>query len=72
MYQDPIVEEVRIRREAYARQFNYSIDAIYQDMKEREAKSGHELVSLPPKRVAPPGKKHAENERNGGLRVGSD
>ncbi|HEV8718966.1 MAG TPA: hypothetical protein VGX03_39870 [Candidatus Binatia bacterium] len=53
MWQDPVVEEVRAIRDAYTKQFNYNLEAIYNDLKEQEAQSGWEVVSLPPKRLAP-------------------
>lgn len=37
---DPIVDEVRRIRDAHAARFNYDLDAIYRDIKEREKKSG--------------------------------
>jgi hypothetical protein len=37
---DPIVDEVRRIREAHAARFNYDLDAIFRDIKEREKKSG--------------------------------
>jgi hypothetical protein len=52
MWEDPIVEEVRKAREAHAAQFNYDLQAIYQDLKEQEKKSGRTFVSYPPKRMA--------------------
>jgi hypothetical protein len=52
MWQDPVVEEVRAIRDAYARQFDYDIDAICRDLRAQEASCGHEVVSLPPRRVA--------------------
>lgn len=51
MWTDPVVEEVRAIRDAYAKQFGYDLEAIYRDLKEQEAKSGWEAVSLPPKRI---------------------
>src|SRR5215471_18455301 len=53
MWKDPVVEEVRAIRDAYAKQFNYNLEAIYCDLKEQEAKSEREMVSLPPKRIEP-------------------
>ena len=41
---DPIVDEVRRIREAHAARFNYDLDAIFRDIKEREKKSGLEFV----------------------------
>jgi hypothetical protein len=52
MWKDPVVEEVRAIRDAYAKQFKYDLEAIYCDLKEQEAQSGREVVSLPPKRIA--------------------
>jgi hypothetical protein len=49
MWQDPIVEEVRAAREAYAKRFGGDWKAMYEDLKRREAESGRELVSLAPK-----------------------
>ncbi len=41
---DPIVDEVRRIRDAYAARFNYDLDAIFQNIKEREKKSGLKFV----------------------------
>lgn len=51
MWKDPVVEEVRAIRDEYARQFDYDIEAICRDLMAREGHCGHEVVSLPPKRV---------------------
>lgn len=48
---DPVVEEVRAIRDAYVKQYNYNLEAIYRDLKEQEGKSGWEVISLPPKRI---------------------
>ena len=42
---DPIVEEVRRVRDAYAARFNYDLDAMFQDIKEQEKKSGHTFTA---------------------------
>lgn len=44
-WSDPIVEEVRRTREAYAARFHFDLRAIYRDLKEQEKRSGRELVS---------------------------
>lgn len=67
MWHDPIVEEVRAIRDAYAKQFNYDLEAIYRDLKEQEARSGREVISLPPKRVAPGGKAEPPQEEGATL-----
>jgi hypothetical protein len=51
---DPIVDEVRRIRDAHAAMFNYDLDAIFQDIKEQEKKSGLKFVSYPPRRTEPP------------------
>ena len=53
MWHDPIVQEVRRYREQYAAQFNYDLKAICRDLRERQKKGVHKVVSLPPKRVQP-------------------
>lgn len=44
-WSDPIVDEVRRVREAYAARFNYDLRAIYRDLKEQEKRSGRKVVS---------------------------
>ena len=45
---DPIVDEVRRVRDAHAAQFQYDLDAIYQDIKDQERKSVQAFVSFAP------------------------
>lgn len=52
MWQDPIVEEVREVRERHAAQFDFDLERIFADLKERERTSGRTYVTLPPKRLA--------------------
>ncbi len=49
--EDPIVKEVREIRQAHAAQFNYDLDAIFEDLKEQEKRSGRTYVSYPAKRI---------------------
>ena len=58
MWVDPIVEEIRQIREAYAAQFNYDIEAIVNDIQRQQQESGREFVTLPKKRIV------AANEEN--------
>lgn len=55
MRSDPIIEEVRRLREAYLRQFNFDLEAIYRDLKAKEKdhaeKGTHRIMSLSPKRI---------------------
>ena len=58
---DPIVDEVRRVRDAHAARFNYDLEAIFQDIKEREKNSGLVFVDgvarqpLPDKTQQPTG-----------------
>lgn len=47
---DPIVAEVRRNREELAARFNYDLRAIFEDARRRQATSGRQYVSLPPRR----------------------
>jgi len=51
MAKDPIVAEVRRIRDAYAAQFNYDLDAIYRDLKEREQRGEFAVVHRRPRRA---------------------
>lgn len=42
---DPIVDEVRRARDAYAARFDYDLRAILRDLKEQEQRSGCKVVS---------------------------
>ena len=44
-WSDPIVDEVRQARDAYAARFNYDLRAIYRDLKEQEKRSGRKVIS---------------------------
>jgi hypothetical protein len=51
-WSDPIVDEVRRIRDAYAARFNYDLHAIYRDLKEQEKRSGRKVVA---RSKGPPG-----------------
>ena len=51
---DPIVDEVRRVRDAHAARFNYDLDAIFQDIKEREKKSGLQFIQGVARQPTPP------------------
>ena len=44
-WSDPIVDEVRRARDAYAARFNYDLRAIFRDLKEQEKRGGRKVVS---------------------------
>jgi hypothetical protein len=48
---DPIVDEVRRAREEYARKFNFDLDAICRDLRQKQESSGARVVSLPKRPV---------------------
>jgi len=49
--QDPIIEEIRQYRDEYAKRFNYDLQAIYHDLKEKQEKSDRRIVSFSPRPV---------------------
>ncbi len=49
---DPIVDEVRRIRDAYAAKFNYDPKAIFRDIKEKEKRSGRKYVNFADDSVA--------------------
>jgi hypothetical protein len=51
MRKDAVLDEVRAIRDAYAKQFGYDLAAICRDLKEQEAHSAWERVSLAPRRA---------------------
>jgi len=50
MWKDPIVEETRELREQYASKHNHDIDAIFEDIQQRQSKSDKKWVSFPPRK----------------------
>jgi len=54
MKDDPIVQEVRAIRDAYAAEFNYDLQALYENIKQLEKMSNKPHKRLLPKRVATP------------------
>jgi hypothetical protein len=50
---DAVVDEVRKAREDYARQFDFDLDAICRDLREKQASAGVPVVSLPPRPPTP-------------------
>ena len=54
LWTDSIVEEVRRVREEYAAEFDFDLEAIYRDLKEREARGEFSTVRRPPRRLAFP------------------
>lgn len=53
MKDDPIVAEIRRIRSEHAAKFNYDLDAIYRDLKERERNSGRTYVRFPARICTP-------------------
>ncbi len=46
MCKDEIVEKIHEVRENYAKSFNYDLNAIFEDLRKKEAESGREVVTL--------------------------
>jgi hypothetical protein len=53
MFTDPIVDETRKYRDEYAAQFGFDLDAIFDDLKAREAQSGVQHEERAPKPYYP-------------------
>ncbi|MBE9078405.1 hypothetical protein IQ241_14055 [Romeria aff. gracilis LEGE 07310] len=51
MKDDPIVQEIRAIRDAYAAEFNYNLEALYQDIKKQEQSNPKPHHRLAPKRL---------------------
>lgn len=56
MIRDPVIEEVRAVRDAYAKEHGYDIRTIVEALRREQAENGRQVVSLKPKRlvVEPP------------------
>lgn len=50
MWKDPIIEETRKLRDEYAQNLNHNVDAIFEDIKQRQTQNNRKLVSFPPRR----------------------
>ena len=51
MWKDFIVEEIRRNRDEYAKQFNYDLHAICQDIRKKQGRAGRPVVSLRPRPI---------------------
>ena len=43
---DPIVEEIHKIREEYAKKFDYDVDAMFDDLRQKQSQSNHKIVSF--------------------------
>ena len=50
MWEDKIVEEVRLARDAYAGKFDYELHAICEDCRKHQKQSGHRIVTRAPRK----------------------
>ena len=50
---DPIVEEIRRIRQEHAKKFNFDLDAIFEDLKQKERNSAREVVRREPRPPRP-------------------
>ena len=51
MRPDPIIEEVRAIRDAFAREYGYDLKAIVAALQREQVERGRPVVSLPPKQL---------------------
>jgi hypothetical protein len=52
MVRDPVIEEIRAIRDAFAKEHGYDVKAIVSALQREEAESGKPVISLPPKRLS--------------------
>ncbi len=45
-WSDPTVDEIRRIKDDYAAKFHYDLQAIFRDLKEQEARSGRQIISV--------------------------
>jgi hypothetical protein len=50
---DPIVQAIRRIRYEHAERFDFDLDAIFEDLRSKERRSGRKIVSLKPRPVKP-------------------
>ena len=50
---DPIVEQIRAFRMEHTRKFNHDLAAICEDLHSIQARCGHRVVRLAPKKIQP-------------------
>jgi hypothetical protein len=50
MYQDKILEEIHKNREEYAKSFDYDLNAIFRDLKNKQDSHSDKIVKLKIKR----------------------
>ncbi|MEW6348431.1 MAG: hypothetical protein AB1646_05180 [Thermodesulfobacteriota bacterium] len=49
MWEDPIVAEVRREREEFARQFDFDLHTMFEDLRQRQSQLGSRLVRRGPR-----------------------
>lgn len=47
MYKDEILEEIHKHREEYAKSLNYDLNAIFNDLRNKQIARGRKVVKLP-------------------------
>jgi hypothetical protein len=50
MWSDEILEEIHKIREEHAKDFNYDLQAICDDLRQKQAKSSREIITTPLKK----------------------
>jgi hypothetical protein len=47
MWKDEVLEEIYKIREEYAKSLNYDFQAIFDDLRKKQATSGRKIISMP-------------------------
>ena len=60
---DPIIDEVRAIRQAYAARFDYDVEAIFKDIRAREEAAERNYIARRPRGVdSEPGSEHQSSQ----------
>lgn len=51
MWEDPVVAEVRAIRDAYAKRFDYDLEAMARDLRAKEAQGGRPVIAPAPRKA---------------------
>lgn len=54
MWKDEVLEEIYRIREEHAKAFNYNLQAICHDLRQKQAASGKQIISVPLKQPRQP------------------
>jgi hypothetical protein len=72
MERDPIIEEIHAVREAFAKEHNYDLAAMFATLRRHQSESGREVVSFAPRPLTTEAPRPAEDTLAAQQRDGAD